>query len=52
MVRAKLGLDQPLWLQYLAWLQRVSRGDLGRSLVDDRRSSATSLTGYLGHCSS
>jgi peptide/nickel transport system permease protein len=36
MVRAKLGLDKPLWLQYLTWLQRVSRGDLGRSLVDDR----------------
>jgi len=35
-VRAKLGLDKPLWLQYLTWLQRVSRGDLGRSLVDDR----------------
>ncbi|MBS1116053.1 MAG: Binding-protein-dependent transporter inner rane component family protein 63, partial [candidate division NC10 bacterium] len=36
MVRAKLGLDKPLWLQYLSWLQRVSQGDLGRSLVDDR----------------
>ncbi len=35
-VRAKLGLDKPLWLQYLSWLQRVSQGDLGRSLVDDR----------------
>ncbi|MBP1779795.1 MAG: binding-protein-dependent transport system inner rane component [candidate division NC10 bacterium] len=36
MIRAKLGLDKPLWLQYLSWLQRVSQGDLGRSLVDDR----------------
>lgn len=35
-VRAKLGLDQPLWLQYVSLLQRVSRGDLGRSLVDER----------------
>jgi peptide/nickel transport system permease protein len=35
-VRTKLGLDKPLWLQYLSWLQRVSQGDLGRSLVDDR----------------
>ena len=35
-VRAKLGLDKPLWLQYVTWLQRVIRGDLGRSLVDDR----------------
>jgi peptide/nickel transport system permease protein len=36
MVRAKLGLDQPLWLQYGTWLKRVMQGDLGRSLVDDR----------------
>jgi peptide/nickel transport system permease protein len=35
-VRAKLGLDRPLWVQYATWLARVSRGDLGRSLVDDR----------------
>jgi peptide/nickel transport system permease protein len=35
-VRAKLGLDKPLWLQYVTWLERVMRGDLGRSLVDDR----------------
>ncbi len=36
MVKAKLGLDRPLWLQYLTWLERILRGDLGRSLVDDR----------------
>jgi peptide/nickel transport system permease protein len=35
-VRAKLGLDRPLWLQYATWLKRVSQGDLGQSLVDDR----------------
>ncbi|HXI20813.1 MAG TPA: ABC transporter permease [Gemmatimonadales bacterium] len=35
-VRAKLGLDRPLWLQYAAWLRRVGRGDLGHSLIDDR----------------
>lgn len=35
-VQAKLGLDKPLWLQYVTWLERVSQGDLGRSLVDDR----------------
>ncbi|MGC8837404.1 MAG: nickel ABC transporter permease [Anaerolineae bacterium] len=31
-VRRQLGLDRPLPLQYLAWLHRVLRGDLGRSL--------------------
>lgn len=35
-VRAKLGLDQPLWVQYVRWLTRVIQGDLGRSLVDER----------------
>jgi peptide/nickel transport system permease protein len=36
MVRAKLGLDKPLYVQYATWLRRVLQGDLGRSLVDDR----------------
>ena len=31
-LRAKLGLDRPLHLQYVEWLARVSRGDLGESL--------------------
>lgn len=28
-----LGLDLPLWRQYLAWLGKALRGDLGRSIV-------------------
>jgi peptide/nickel transport system permease protein len=35
-VRSRLGLDRPLPVQYLTWLARVSRGDLGTSLLDDR----------------
>jgi peptide/nickel transport system permease protein len=35
-VRARLGLDRPLPVQYVAWLARVARGDLGTSLLDDR----------------
>lgn len=35
-VRATLGLDRPLHAQYAAWLARVVRGDLGRSLVTSR----------------
>src|ERR671933_2372272 len=31
-VRHDLGLDQPLHLQYLLWLGRVLRGDLGHSI--------------------
>src|SRR5262249_38545721 len=33
-MRHNLGLDQPLWLQYLTWLGGVLHGDWGRSLVD------------------
>src|SRR5439155_23499438 len=31
-LRAKLGLDRPLHVQYFEWLGRVGRGDLGESL--------------------
>lgn len=32
--RAKLGLDKPLPVQYVLWLGRVARGDLGYSLIN------------------
>jgi len=32
-VTAALGLDRPLWLQYLAFLGRALHGDLGKSFV-------------------
>jgi peptide/nickel transport system permease protein len=35
-LRAKLGLDRPLPVQYLEWLGRVARGDLGESLWTKR----------------
>ena len=31
-LRRELGLDQPLWRQYVGWLAKVAQGDLGRSL--------------------
>lgn len=31
-LRAKLGLDQPIPIQYVKWLASVVRGDLGRSI--------------------
>jgi peptide/nickel transport system permease protein len=31
-IRAKLGLDQPVWLQFLVWVHNLLRGDLGTSL--------------------
>ena len=33
-LRAQLGLDRPLVVQYLSWLGRLVRGDLGTSHVD------------------
>ncbi len=35
-VRQKLGLDRPLPEQYLDWLLRLARGDLGTSLISGR----------------
>ena len=35
-LRAKLGLNRPLLEQYLTWLSRVARGDLGESLWTKR----------------
>ncbi|HIQ41047.1 MAG TPA: ABC transporter permease [Sulfurivirga caldicuralii] len=31
-LRAQLGLDQPLWMQYVHWWGNLLQGDLGRSL--------------------
>jgi peptide/nickel transport system permease protein len=35
-MRAKLGLDRPIHVQYLEWVGRALRGDLGRSLYSSR----------------
>ncbi len=36
-LRQKLGLDKPLYVQYGAWVSEVMRGDLGTSLLTDRK---------------
>ena len=33
-IRANLGLDRPLWLQYVTWLAGIAHGDFGNSLID------------------
>lgn len=35
-LREKLGLDRPVYIQYLDWLGGALTGDLGKSLVDNR----------------
>ena len=36
LLRHQLGLDQPFYLQMLAWYGRILRGDLGRSILLNR----------------
>jgi len=36
-LRAKLGLDRPVYLQYVTWIGRVVQGDLGESLWTKRQ---------------
>ncbi|WP_339785477.1 ABC transporter permease [Paenibacillus sp. FSL R7-0313] len=35
-IRQNLGLDQPMYVQYVVWLKNVLTGDLGYSLVNHR----------------
>ena len=35
-MRAKLGLDRPIYVQYFEWMGRALRGDLGHSLYTNR----------------
>jgi peptide/nickel transport system permease protein/glutathione transport system permease protein len=35
-LRAKIGLDKPIWQQYAAFMGEVLQGDLGRSLITNR----------------
>jgi len=32
-LRARMGLNDPLWLQYLKFLGSLCRGDLGTSII-------------------
>ena len=46
-VRADLGLDRPLPVQFLTWLEHAARGDLGRSIVSGEPVSSLIL-GHFG----
>ncbi len=47
-IRARLGLDQPIYVQYVHWLGRMLRGDLGISIVTNEPVAA-SLLNALGN---
>lgn len=36
-IRQNLGLDRPLYVQYGTWLSQIVQGDLGTSLITDRK---------------
>lgn len=33
-LKEKLGLDKPIYVQYLVWLQNLAQGNFGRSMID------------------
>ena len=43
-LRAKLGLDKPMIQQYIIWLGKVLRGDMGESFVSGKPVFATFLS--------
>lgn len=43
-LRRRMGLDAPLWLQYVRFLRDLLRGDLGRSLITGKAVSEQILT--------
>lgn len=43
-MRAELGLDKPLWQQYLNWLEHLLQGDLGKSYITGRN-----IAGDIAH---
>ncbi len=45
-IKARNGLDQPAHIQFIRWLQRMARGDLGYSLIN-RQSVAYDLSARL-----
>jgi peptide/nickel transport system permease protein len=47
-IRARLGLDRPIYIQYVRWLGRMLRGDLGISIVTNEPVAA-SLLNALGN---
>ncbi|HVZ43852.1 MAG TPA: ABC transporter permease [Ramlibacter sp.] len=46
-VRARFGLDGPLWQQYLSYVGRVCRGDLGMSIYFDQQPVASVIAQRL-----
>jgi peptide/nickel transport system permease protein len=48
MIRARFGLDQPVYIQYLRWLQAMASGDFGTSIFTNQP-VANELFGAVGN---
>ena len=35
-IRTQMGLDQPLWYQFWAYIERMAQGDMGRSMISNK----------------
>ena len=46
-LRRALGLDEPVWIQYLIWMGDLLRGDLGRSVFTNRQVVGELLPRFL-----
>lgn len=54
-MRQKMGLDQPVWVQYVQWLSRAVQGDLGISYMTQKSvlaelTTRIPVTFYLSFC--
>jgi peptide/nickel transport system permease protein len=52
-IKHDLGLDRPMFIQYLDWLGHVARGDLGKSIINrvnisDEIANRLPITAHLG----
>lgn len=45
-IRHRLGLDQPIYIQYIDWITDVLRGDLGRSIITGKSVSGLMADRY------
>jgi peptide/nickel transport system permease protein len=48
-LRQELGLDQPLWKQFIDYVRNVARGDFGTSLRTFREVSSNSWCTFRAH---
>ncbi len=46
-LKAEMGLDKPIWVQFTEWIGRIARGDLGNSIFFQNRSVPDVILDHL-----